>query len=125
LSKEKWGKMVGAWFSEHAWLYHYEVVVRRHGREQILARVPSRRQAEFEIAHVNGGVEVSRQTISWRRARGVHPVNLAKFALVLLLMVLLLPWAWPRLVFSLLCTALICGALSSGTSWKHGGEDDR
>lgn len=113
------------WLSEHAWHYHYEVIVRRQGREQILARVASQRRADQAIAHVRADIEVSRPTVYWRRARGVHPANLAKCCLALLLVVLLLPWIWPRLVLSILCASLICGALSSGTSWKQGGEDDR
>ena len=111
--------------SEHAWFYHYEVVVRRHGRDQIVARVPSRRRAEMASAHARNGLEISRPTVEWRRVRGVHPFNLAKFGVVLLLMVMFLPWAWPRLIFSLVFMALICGALSSGASWRQGGMDDR
>jgi hypothetical protein len=116
---------VSEWLSEHAWQYHYEVVVRRQGCEQIVARVPSLRRAEKEIAYVPAGIEISRLAVYWRRVRGVHPANLAKCCFALLLIGLLLPWIWPRLVFSILCTSVICGALSSGTSWKHGGEDDR
>jgi hypothetical protein len=117
--------VVGEWLSEHGWFYHYEVVVRRHGRDQVVARVASQRRAERELAHIRKDFEVSRAMVYWRRSRGIHPANLAKGCLVLLLLVLLLPWTWPRLVFSLLCTALICGSLSSGSSWKKGGEDDR
>jgi hypothetical protein len=117
--------MVGEWLSEPGWLYHYEVIVRRHGREQIVARVSSRRQAERKLARVRDDLEISRMAADWRRVRGLHPANLAKGWLGLLLLGLLLPWAWPRLVLSLLFTALICGSLSSGISWKQGGEDDR
>ena len=116
---------MGEWLAEHAWLHHYEVIVRRQGREQIVARVPSQRRAEQQIAHVRAGLEISRPTVFWRRVRGVHPVNLAKCCFALLMLALLLPWIWPRLVISILCMALMCGALTSGTSWKQGGRDDR
>lgn len=116
---------MGEWLSEHAWHYHYEVIVRRQGREQIVSRVPSQRRAEQQIAHVRADFEISRPTVYWRRVRGVHPANLAKCCFGLLVLALLLPWVWPRLVVSLLCTSLICGALSSGSSWKQGGDDDR
>ncbi len=69
-----------AWLADHPWRYHYEVVVRRHGVEQIVARAHSRREADLVIAQVYRAVEIS---------------------------------------------ALIFGLLTSGTSWRRGGADDR
>ena len=113
------------WLADHPWRYHYEVVVRRHGVEQIVARTRSRREAELVIARVYRAVEISQHTVAWRRVRGVHPVNVAKGCVVLALLTLLLPWLWVQLVGSLVYLALISGLLTSGTSWKRGGADDR
>ena len=107
------------------WLYHYEVVITRQGREQLLARVPTRWHAELSIAEVPAKVEVSRQSIQWRRVRGVHPHKAAALCALLLLVVNTLPWLWPRLIVSLVCVAVICGLLTSGRDWMQGGEDDR
>ncbi len=117
--------MLYDWVKEFDWLYHYEVVVTRHGRDYVIARVPSRTRAEMSIGWVRRGVEISWTTVQWRRMRGVHPANAAKFCMLVLVLALMLPWFWPRLVMSLLCTAMICGLLSSGGRWKQGGEDDR
>jgi len=107
------------------WLYHYEVVITRQGRDQLLARVPTRRYAELAIANAPAKVEVSRQTIQWRRARGVHPDKVAVLCTLLLLVMSALPWAWPSLIFSVVCVALIGGLLTSGRDWRQGGDDDR
>ena len=107
------------------WLYHYEVVVTRHGRDQILARVPSRVRAEWAIASSRKWLEISRHTVQWRRVRGVHPVKAAQLCMLLLGVALALPWFWPRALLSIVCVATICGLLSSGTRWRQGGEDDR
>ncbi len=109
----------------HDWLYHYEVVVSRQGRDQILARVPSQLQAEVAIAQTRARVEVSRPTIRWRRVRGTHPVKAAELCTLVLVVVLTLPWFWPRTILSMVCAALIWGLLTSGTHWRQGGADDR
>ena len=110
---------------EHEWLYHYEVYVRRHGRDQLVARVPSRAHAAAVGAQLRRHAEISWSSVGWRRARGIHPANAARLVAMVLVVALLLPWFWPRLALSLVCTAVICGLLSSGTRWKQGGEDDR
>ncbi len=107
------------------WLYYYEVVVTRQGHDQILARVPSRPQAELAIARTRRRIEVSRPAMRWRRVRGVHPVKAAEICSLVLVLALVLPWFWPRAILSMVSAALICGLLSSGAQWRQGGEDDR
>lgn len=111
--------------SSHPWLEHYEVVVRRNGREHIVARTATRRGAELAAHSMSRRVEVSPAAVSMRRARGVHPANAAKACMLLVLLVLFLPWFWPRLLLSLVGAALLFGLLSSGLSWRQGGDDDR
>ena len=107
------------------WLYHYEVIVMRHGREQILARVPSRFAAERTIARARRGLEINRQNMQWRRVRGVHPWKAVVLCTLPLLVVLMLPWLWVRAGVGIVCLSIILGLLSSGARWMQGGEDDR
>jgi hypothetical protein len=111
--------------NDHPWLYHYEVVVRRQGRNQLLARVPSEAKAADLAARIRDELEISSSSVTWYRTRGIHPVNGAKFVFCCLLGSLLLPWFWLRIALSLVWLALICGLLSSGASWQRGGVDDR
>lgn len=111
--------------SFHPWLEHYEVVVCRYGREHVIARVATRRDAEGAAYAMSRRVEISRSSMSLRRARGVHPANAAKACVLLIVLALLLPWFWPKIVLSLVCTALMFGLLSSGLAWRQGGADDR
>jgi len=107
------------------WFYYYEVVVRRQGREQILARLRSRPRAELAISHTHRRLEVSRPTISYRRMRGIHPHKAAELCGLFLIMNLMLPWFWPWIVGSIIWLSLIGGLLSSGKQWQAGGDDDR
>jgi len=107
------------------WLYHYEVVVSRHGRDQIIARVPSRPRAQVAIVRTQRRLEVSHQTVHWRRVRGLHPRKAAELCFLFLIVAATLPWFWPRIVLVLMGTALIAGLLTSGKEWRQGGEDDR
>lgn len=109
----------------HSWFEHYEVVVCRYGREHVVARTATRRGGELAAYTMSRRAEISRSSMSLRRVRGVHPANAAKLCLMVVLLVLLLPWFWPRLVLSLLGTAIMFGLLSSGLSWRQGGDDDR
>jgi hypothetical protein len=113
------------WLTRHAWLYHYEVVVRRQGRDQLVARVPTEARAAGMAVSLRYAAELSSTSVHWRRVPGIHPVNAAKLVALLLLATLLLPWFWPRAVLGLLLIALLGGLLSSGTKWRNGGEDDR
>jgi hypothetical protein len=117
--------MVFNLFAVHDWLYHYEVVVLRQGREQVLARLPSRRAAEQAMLLMPARVELSRQSLRWRRSRGVHPDRAVQSCVLLLLVALALPGLWLPAIIQLLCLALIGGLLSSGREWRQGGEDDR
>lgn len=112
-------------FDIHDWLYHYEVVVRRQGGEQVLARAPSRYAAERLVNLVPAGLEVSRQSLDVRRARGVHPDKVARLCLLIFLAALLLPGLWLPAMVQLLCLAVAGGLLSSGRQWRQGGRDDR
>ncbi len=107
------------------WLYHYEVVVARQGSEQVIARVPSRRAAKQAARMVPARAEVSRQSLGWRRRRGVHPDRAAALCVILLLLGFALPNVWLLGAVQLLCTAIIGGLLSSGRQWRQGGVDDR
>ena len=110
---------------KHDWLYHYEVVVIRQGNEQVIARVPSRRAAERAMGLVPARAEVSRQSLRWRRRRGVHPDKVAGLCTFLLLVGLTLPSVWLLVTVQVLCLAVIGGLLSSGRKWRQGGLDDR
>ncbi|CAA9234008.1 MAG: hypothetical protein AVDCRST_MAG93-1013 [uncultured Chloroflexia bacterium] len=112
-------------FAVHDWLYHYEVVVSRQGREQVLARVPSRRAAEQAMLLLPTRVELSRQSLDWRRSRGIHPDRAVQLCTLLLLVALALPGVWLQMVVQLICLAVIGGLLSSGRKWRQGGQDDR
>ncbi len=118
-------KMVYKLLDTHDWLYHYEVVVTRHGSERVIARVPSRRAAERAVGLVPARAEVNRESLGWRRRRGVHPDRAAALCVVLLLLGLALPNIWLLAVVQLLCLAIIGGLLSSGRQWRQGGVDDR
>lgn len=111
--------------SFHPWLEHYEVVVCRYGREHVVARAATRRSAEHAAYSMSRRVEISRSAMSLRRVRGVHPANAAKACMLLIVLALMLPWFWPRLVLSIAGTALMFGLLSSGLAWRQGGDDDR
>jgi hypothetical protein len=110
---------------KHDLLYHYEVVVTRQGRDHVLARVPSRRAAERTMVMAPARLEISRQSVQWRRVRGLHPDRIAYWCMFALLVSLALPGIWPRLIAALLCLAVIGGLQSSGRKWRRGGEDDR
>jgi hypothetical protein len=112
-------------FNIRDWRYHYEVVITRQGRTQPVARVPSQWSAEITVKRMLRELEIGRNAIHWRRARGVHPRRLAGLLIAPLLFAILLPWFWPRVVLSLICIATICGLCSSGLHWMRGGEDDR
>ncbi len=111
--------------SFHPWLDHYEVVVCRYGREQIVARAATRSGAEQAAYYMCRRAEISRSAMSLRRVRGVHPANAAKACLLLIVVALLLPWFWLKVVLSIVGTALMFGLLSSGNAWRQGGTDDR
>ncbi len=112
-------------FDVRDWLYHYEVVVIRQGREQVLVRVPSRRAAEQAMLLAPAGVELSRQSLRWRRRRGAHPDRAVQMCIFVLLVTLALPGPWLPAVIQLLCLAVVGGLLSSGHQWRQGGQDDR
>ena len=112
-------------FNARDWMYHYEVVVSRHGRDQIVARVPSLPRAYGALVSTRRQLEVSDQQVHYRRARGLHPTKAAEMCILLLVVAVVLPWFWPKIVLSLVTTALVFGLLSSGRSWRNGGEDDR
>ncbi len=112
-------------FDVHDWLYHYEVVVLRQGREHVLARVRSRWAAEQAMLLVPAGVELNQHNLTWRRRRGVHPDRAVQLCVLLLLLTLALPGLWLPATMQLLCLAVIGGLLSSGRRWRRGGEDDR
>ena len=117
--------MVFNLLDRHDWLYHYEVVVARQGSERVIARVPSRRAAERAVWLVPARAELSRQSLTWRRRRGVHPDRAAALCVVLLLFGGVLPNVWLLGSVQLLCLAIIGGLLSSGRQWRQGGVDDR
>ena len=117
--------MLFSLFNGHDWVYHYEVVVVRQGREQVLARVRSRWLAEQATLLVPAGVELNRHNLHWRRRRGVHPDRVVQLCVLLLLLTLALPGLWLPAMMQLLCLAVIGGLLSSGRQWRQGGEDDR
>lgn len=106
-------------------LYHYEVVITRQGRDQVLARVPTRHGAEVGAAKARRDLEISRQTVYWRRAAGVHPLRMAGLCVVPLVATIALPWLWPRAILSLVLISIICGLVTTGSRWTQGGEDDR
>lgn len=113
-------------FNWREWLYHYEVFTMRHGREQLFARVPTRWHAEMRASRASREFEVGRHTISWRRARGMHPRRAATLVLLAVMLVLLvIPWLWLRVSFSMIGLAMIFGLLTSGLGWMKGGDDDR
>ncbi len=112
-------------FDVHDWLYHYEVIVLRQGRAQVLARVSSRWAAEQATLRIPAGVEVSRGSVHWRRQRGVHPDRAVQLCVLLLLLTVAVPGLWLPAIMQLLCLALISGLLSSGRQWRQGGQDDR
>ena len=117
--------MMIALLEVYDWLYHYEIVVTRHDGEQVLARVLSRRAAEQALLLVPAHVEVRRQSLGWRRRRGVHPDRVVQLCVLLLLVTLALPGLWLPAIMQLLCLAGIGGLLSSGRQWRQGGKDDR
>ena len=119
------GKMRFDLFNVRDWLYYYEVVVTRQGRDQVLARVTSHTAAERMLAMVPAATEVSRQHVQWRRVRGLHPDRAAQLCTLLLLVALALPGFWLPTVVGVLCLAVICGLCTSGRHWRQGGEDDR
>ena len=55
--------MLFSLFDVHDWRYHYEVVVVRQGREQVLARVRSRWLAEQAMLLVPAGVDM--RPLNW------------------------------------------------------------
>lgn len=112
-------------FNWREWFYHYEVFILRHGREQLYARVPSRWRAQAAAARVCRELEIGRHTVYWRRVRGIHPRKAATLSSFVLLLLLMLPWLWLRISFSVVGLSLICGFLTSGINWMRGGEDDR
>ncbi len=112
-------------FALHDWLYHYEVIVLRQDREYVLARVPSRQAAERAMLLLPMRVELSEQSLGWRRIRGIHPDRAVQLCVLLLLATLALPGHWLAGVMQLLGLAVIGGLLSSGREWRQGGHDDR
>ena len=112
-------------FHAHAWRYHYEVVVTRQGQAQVVARVPSRWAAERTMVQLVAQVELSAQSLQWRRQRGVHPDRVAQVCLVVCLAALAFPVASLQVIIGALCLAVMGGLLSSGRQWRHGGRDDR
>ncbi len=117
--------MLFSLFDVHDWRYHYEVVVVRQGREQVLARVRSRWLAEQAMLLVPAGVELNRHSFQWRRRRGMHPDRAVQLCVLLLLLTLALPGLWLPAIIQLLCLATIAGLLTSGRQWRQGGADDR
>lgn len=107
------------------WLYHYEVLVTRQGRDQIYARVPTRWHAEATAARASRELEIGRHSVSWRRARGLHPRKAATLSTLVLLLFLLIPWLWLRVSFSVVGLSVVIGLLTSGQAWIMGGDDDR
>ncbi|HEX6288373.1 MAG TPA: hypothetical protein VFZ66_04240 [Herpetosiphonaceae bacterium] len=107
------------------WCSHYEVCVTRHQVEYLIARVASPSAAERLITRTCFEVEVNRQAFRWQRVRGVHPWKMAQLCTWLLLLAMLIPLPWLSGGLSLLFLAIICGLLSSGRQWRHGGIDDR
>jgi hypothetical protein len=118
-------KMLFDLFNVRDWLYYYEVVVTRQGRDQVLARVPSRSAAERMLAMVPASLELSHQHMQWRRARGLLPDKAAQLCTLPLLVALALPGFWLPAVVGVLCLAVIGGLCTSGRHWRQGGEDDR
>ncbi len=112
-------------FAVHDWLYHYEGIVLRQGREQVLARVQSRRAAEQAMLLMPARPELSRQSLRWRRSRGVHPDRAVQLCVLLVLVALALPGIWLPAVIQLLCLAVIGGLISSGREWRQDGQEDR
>ncbi len=117
--------MLFSLFEVHDWRYHYEVVVVRQGREQVLARVRSRSLAEQAMLLVPARVELSRHSLQWRRRRGVHPDRVVQLCVLLLVLTLALPGLWLPAIIRLLCLVTSAGLLTSGRQWRQGGEDDR
>jgi Flp pilus assembly protein TadB len=112
-------------FNWREWLYHYEVFTMRQGREQVFARVPTRWHAERMAWRACREFEISRNTVSWRRSRGLHPRKAAMLSSLVLLLVLLIPWLWLRVSLGVVDIAIIFGLLTSGLEWMKGGDDDR
>lgn len=115
--------MSGLWKMQDL-LYHYEIIILRQGHEQILARVATRRQAAQRIFSAQQRLEISRQSVQIRRARGVHPRKAAAVLAILLLITIILPW-WVQIGIGLIGLSVILGLLTSGTQWMQGGTDDR
>lgn len=107
------------------WCSHYEVLVTRHQVDHLIARVASPAAAERFIAQTCREVELNRQAFHWQRVPGIHPWKAAQVCMWFLVLTALLPLGWLSGALSLLCLAAICGLLSSGRRWRHGGTDDR
>ena len=105
--------------------HYYEILVSRRGQDQVVARVPTRHEADRAVVELLGADAVSQQSVRWERRRGLHPWNAALLCGALLLASMFLPLAWLRLGLTLLLAALTGGFLTSGRRWIAGGKDDR
>jgi hypothetical protein len=106
-------------------LYYYEIVVRMHGQDRVLRRVPTRRAADRVVAELVRADVVSRNVVRWERRRGLHPWTAALLSGMLTLFTPLAPAGWLRMALFLVLLALTAGFLTSGWRWIAGGADDR
>jgi hypothetical protein len=105
--------------------HYYEVLVCRRGQDQVVARVPTRQDADRAVVELLGTDAVSERSVRWERRRGLHPWNGALLCGALLLVSMFVPLAGLRLGLTLLLAALTSGFLTSGRRWIAGGKDDR